>query len=287
LAVQPRDKGKPKVREDRSFISSLAHGLAVLEAVAESENDIPLTSLAKRVNLKKTNTWRLTHTLLRLGYLRQDPDTRRFSPSPRVLALGFAYFDRLDLRQIALPFLNDLSNRVREMVNLAILDGDELVFAERIKTSQVVNINLHPGSRLPLYNTAMGRALIFDMPQVWLRQYMARLRDDPRAAKYTQDGGRKLLKMLKDIQERGYAISDNERIDGVRSAACPIRDKSSQTVAAINVLVPSTRVSLIELRERLVPEVVETAARISTALGFRGKSAGQGGSTYRIARTGT
>lgn len=280
-----KDKDKAKLREDRSFISSLAHGLAVLEAVAECENDIPLTSLAKRVNLKKTNTWRLTHTLLCLGYLRQNPDTRRFSPSPRVLALGYAYFDRLDLRQIASPFLIDLSNRVREMANLAILDGDELVFADRIKTSQIVNINLHPGSRLPLYNTAMGRALIFEMPTVWLRQYMGRLRDDPRATKYVQDGGRKLLKMLKDVQERGYAISDNERVDGVRSAACPIRDKSSQVVAAINILVPSTRVSLIELRERLVPEITETAARISTALGFRGRHTGQNGSNYRIART--
>jgi IclR family pca regulon transcriptional regulator len=221
--------------------------------------------------VKKTNTWRLAHTLVRLGYLRQDANTRRFSPSPRVLALGYAYFDRLDLRQLAGPFLQHLSSRMKEMVNLAILDGDELVFIDRIKSSQIININLHPGSRLTLYNTALGRALICDMKQVWLRQYMSRLDEDPNALTYIQDGGKRLLKMLNDIRRRGYALSNNERIEGLRSVASPIRDRTSKIVAAINILVPSTRVTMSELRQTFAPEVVETAAKISAALGFRGR----------------
>src|SRR6266446_2622709 len=109
MKIQVSDRRHPPRSEDRAFISSLSHGLTVLEAVAQSENDIALTTLAKRVGLKKTNTWRLVHTLLRLGYLRQDSETRRFSPAPRVLALGYAYFDSLDLKQLAAPFLEDLS----------------------------------------------------------------------------------------------------------------------------------------------------------------------------------
>jgi IclR family pca regulon transcriptional regulator len=254
--------------------------LTVLEAVAQSENDIALTTLAKRVGLKKTNTWRLVHTLLRLGYLRQDSETRRFSPAPRVLALGYAYFDSLDLKQLAAPFLEDLSARVNELVNLAIIDHDELVFIERVKTSsQVVNVNLRPGSHLPLYNTSLGRALISEMPMPWLRQYMSRLREDPYAAKYIEDGGKKLLKTLSEIRERGYSVSDNERIAGLRSVASPIRDKSSEIVAAVNILVPSTRMSLAELKRNLAPEVIETAAKISAVLGHRGKRTASNGNT--------
>jgi IclR family pca regulon transcriptional regulator len=267
--MQTHNRDKSRRSQDRSFINSLSHGLAVLEAVAESESDIPLASLAKRVCLKKTNTWRLAHTLVSLGYLRQDAGTRRFSPSPRVLALGYAYFDRLDLRQLAAPFLQDLSARVREMVNLAILDADDLVFVDRIKSSQIVNVNLHPGSRLTLYNTALGRVLISEMPQVWLRQYISRLDGDPKAVKYIQSKGKKLLKMLSDIRERGYGLSDNERIEGLRSVASPIRDKTSKVVAAINILVPATRVSALQLRQTYVSELMETATKISAALGFR------------------
>ena len=278
--MQTPGRGKAPRSKDRTFISSLSHGLSVLEAVAQSENDIALAALAKRVSLKKTNTWRLAHTLVRLGYLRQDPETRRFSPSPRVLALGYAYFDSLDLKQLAEPFLRDLLARVNELVNLAITDGDELVFVDRMKTSsQVVNVNLRPGSHLPLYNTSLGRALISEMPLPWLRQYMSRLRGDPMANKYIQGGGKRLLKMLSDVRERGYSVSDNERVAGLRSVASPIRDKTSEIVAAVNILVPSTRMSLTELRQNLAPKVVETAAKISAVLGYRGKRSTSNGRT--------
>jgi IclR family transcriptional regulator, pca regulon regulatory protein len=261
----------PKVKRtaDRTSIASLAHGLSVLEAVARSEKEIPLRVVANRVHLTKTTTWRLAHTLVRLGYLRQNPETRCFTPSPRVLSLGYAYFDRLDLRQLAAPFLQELSARLNEMVNLAIIDGDELVFVDRIKTSQIISINLHIGSRLTLHNTALGRVLISEMPLVWLRQYMSRLADDPGAMKYIKGGGAKLLQMLDQVRERGYELSDNERVVGVRSVACPIRDQTRRIIAALNILVPSSRATMVELRRTLAPQALETSGKISEVLGFR------------------
>lgn len=267
--------GEPKLQKAKhdgqrgSFISSLWHGLAVLEAMADGNGDVPLAALASSVQLNKTTTWRLAHTLVRLGYLRQDEKTRRFRLAPRVLALGHAYFETLDLRELANPFLRDLSARVNEMVNLAILDGDELVFIDRIRTSQIVNINLHPGSHLSLYNTALGRALISEMPMAWLRQYMLHLDADPKATRYAQDGGKKLLLLLKEVREKGYSLSDNERVEGLRAVAAPIRDRSGKIVAALNILVPSVRVTAAELRQVLVPAAMETAGEISAALGFK------------------
>jgi IclR family pca regulon transcriptional regulator len=241
----------------------------VLEAAAENCDDVPLTKLAAKVGLNKTTTWRLAHTLVSLGYLRQDEKTRRFRVAPRVIALGYAYFEGLDLKELANPFLKELSIRVNEMVNLAILDGYELVFIERIRTSQIVNINLQPGSHLPLYNTSLGRVLISEMPQAWLRQYTSYLRADPRAAKYIQDGNRKLFSLLKEVRSRGFALSDNERVEGLRAVTTPIRNKSGKIVAALNILVPSARVTMPALRQSYVPAALETAAQISAALGFK------------------
>jgi IclR family transcriptional regulator, pca regulon regulatory protein len=253
----------------RNFIASLEHGLAILEALASEMGEMSLAALATHARLKKTTAWRLAHTLVRLGYLRQDKETKRFSLAPRVLSVGYAYFESLDLKQLAEPFLRDLSERLGETVNMAILDGYDLVYVERIKTSQLVNINLHVGSRLPLYNTSLGRALAAEMSADWLRQYIDSLLTVAAAKQFVRNGGEKLLEILRETRERGYALNDQDLALGLRSIASPIRDKSRKAVAAINVAVPSARVSVVDLHRIHAPELLKTSAEISAALGFR------------------
>lgn len=264
-----KDDQKPPPSISRNFIASLSRGLSILEAVAECEEDVPLAALSKRVGLKKTSTWRLTHTLVQLGYLRQNPETRCFRLSPRVLAFGYAYFDGLDLKTLSTPFLNDLSRRLNETVNLAVLDGDQLVYIERIKTSQIITINLHVGSRLPVYNTSLGRALISEMPEAWLQGYIERLAKVPEAHEYARKSGEKLLDLLRETRQRGYALSDEEYVVGLRSVSSPIREKKAKIVGAVNIAVPSSRVTVPDLRRTFVPELLDTAHKISAALGFR------------------
>lgn len=254
---------------DRNVITSLLHGLSVLEAVASHNEDISLATLATMVGLKKTSTWRLVHTLVRMGYVRQDPKTRSFRPAPRVLSLGYGYFDGLDLKQLSAPFLQDLATRCNETVNLAVLDGDELVYIERIRTTQIININLHVGSRLPLYNTSLGRALICEMPEVWLREYMGRLRIDQRAKEYLSRGKNSLLARLEEARRLKFSFNDEELVKGLQSIATPIRDSSGEIIAALGIAVPSSRATAAELRRNFVTELLATAASISAALGHR------------------
>jgi hypothetical protein len=126
-----------------------------------------LAKLAALVGLKKTSAWRLVRTLVQLGYIRQDPVTKPFRPAPRVLALGYSYLEGLDLKQVAAPFLRELSARVQETVNMSVLDGHELIYIDRVGTAQIINVNLHVGSHLPLYNTSLGRALICEAAKTW------------------------------------------------------------------------------------------------------------------------
>lgn len=260
---------------DRSFIASLSHGLAILEAAADSNEDVSLGELAKRVGFKKTSTWRLAHTLVELGYLHQDSRTRNFRPAPRVLALGYAYFDGLDLKQLSLPFLRELSARYDETVNLAVRNGDELIYIERISTSQIVTINLHVGSRLPLYCTSLGRALISEMSDSWLQEYVQRIAADPKARKYVQGGAKRIRQVLQETRDRGYALNDEELVRGLRAVASPIRDRTSQIVAAACISVPSSRAELSDLRRVFAPDLISTAAKISLALGYHPKESGR------------
>jgi len=257
-------------RGSRQFIASLAHGLAVLEALAAEAPDMELAVLARRVQKPKPTTWRLVHTLVRLGYVRQDARTRRFALTPRILALG-ASFDGMDLQDVAAPFLRELSVRVGETVNLAVRDGDTLIYISRIKTSQVVNINLHVGSRLPLYNTSLGRALVAHMGDEWVRDYLVRLKAEPAARQYVDRRGARLLAALRATRERGYSVNDEELTAGLRSIASPIWDGSRRVAAAINISVPSARMTLRTLLGRAVPELLKTANEISAALKLRGQ----------------
>lgn len=262
---------KSTLPSHRSFIASLSHGLAILEAAADGVEDISLRELAKRVGFKKTRTWRLAHTLVELGYLHQDPRTRNFRPGPRVLALGYAYFDGLDLKQLSLPWLRELSERFNETVNLAVQNGDELIYVERISTSQIVTINLHVGSRLPLYCTSLGRALISEMPDSWLQEYFRHVENDPKARKYVRGQGKRVHQLLQETRERGYALNDEEVVKGLRAVASPIRDRTSQIVAAICISVPTSRAELSDLRRTFAPALISTAAKISLALGYSPK----------------
>jgi IclR family pca regulon transcriptional regulator len=256
-------------KRSSSFISSLFHGLAVLEAVADSSRDVPLGQLAKTVGLNKTNAWRLAHTLVKLGYLRQDEKTRRFRLAPRVTTLGYAYFQSIDLKELANPFLKDLSSRLGETVLLAILQGYELILVDVISAQQRATVELREGSHLNLYNTALGRVLISQMSHGWLHHYTAHLYRDRTASSYFQTTGNKLLVQLKQIRDCGYALSDRGPIEGLRAAAAPIRNRSGNVVAALNILVPSVRATVSALQQTFIPATLQTAAQISAALGFK------------------
>ena len=266
MANHVPQKQKPR-RFPTSFIASLAHGLSLLEALGSTESGLPLSRLSGLVQLRKTTTWRLAHTLVYLGYVRQDSQTRCFSLGPRVLALGYGYFKSLDMKQLASSFLRDLSLHTGETVNMAVLDGDSLVYIERIKTTQIINISLHIGSRLPLYNTSMGRVLISEKPAKWLREYIKRLDKDSVVPKHLK--GNCLLRILAETRRKGYALNDEDLAVGLRSIAAPVRGESGEIVAAVNIAVPSARLSASQLERTFAPALLKATAGISRALGYQ------------------
>ena len=257
----------PKIARSE-LVNSLARGLAVLEVFANAgSRELSLTEISRRTSLSKTTAFRLVRTLVHLGYMKQNQESERYFLAARVLGLGYSVLEGMDLRELAYPSLKELSRKCGETVNMAVLDGRELVYVERIKTQQIVNINLHIGSRLPLYNTSMGRALIAHQPQEWLRDYVRQL--PPEAAEYAAKGGKKLIETLRDVLKKNYATNNEDLARGLRSVATQIRNRKGEVVAAINIAVPSGRVSRDELETKYAPQLLDTAREISVALGYR------------------
>lgn len=154
-------------------------------------------------------------------------------------------------------------------MNLAVLDGWKLIYIERIKTQQIVNINLHVGSRLELYNTALGRVLAAFQDKNWLSQYLKYIEKFPKAEAYWKDNGKKLFDILEEVRKKDYALNNEELTPGLRSVASPIRNRKGEVVAAANIAVSSSLYSLLKLKRELILPLQKTTQTISKALGYQ------------------
>ena len=151
--------------DSRYYIEALGRGLRILEAFSEQSPSLSLTEIASTVGLDKSTVFRSVYTLESLGYLERDPETKRYRPGLKVLRLGFAVLNNLEMAQIAQPYLKALSGKCGETTNMTIRDGKEIVYVVRNKTQQVVSVNLQLGSRLPVYCTALGKTQLMDLYQ--------------------------------------------------------------------------------------------------------------------------
>jgi IclR family pca regulon transcriptional regulator len=259
------------MKGSRNFIESLSRGLSILFVLSESSSPLNLTELSQKLHLSKSTLQRQIFTLHQLGYLERDEGTKRYRLGRKVFTFGFNVVRSMDLRKIAHPFLEAASKEIGETVNLAILDGVEIVYVERIKTEQILNINLQVGSRLPTYCTSMGKAILAFMQKGRVKEIMKEVNLVPLTPN-TISRKSDLKKELQKIRENGFAINNEELVIGLRSVAAPVRNYRGEVIGAVNIAVPSSRVSLKVLEFEMAKKVMETADKISQTLGYRTQS---------------
>jgi PcaR/PcaU/PobR family beta-ketoadipate pathway transcriptional regulator len=256
------------MKEDSQFVEAIARGLKVLSALTESESELTLTQLSQRLGSSKSTMQRLTYTLQRLGYLDRNPETKKFRFGPKALTFAFSVIRGFDLRKAARPYLERVSREIGETVNLAILDGPEIVYVERIKTEQILNINLHVGSRLPAYCTSMGKAMLAFLPENQLENILGET-EFQKQTPSTVVSKETLRQELALVRKRGFATNNEELSLGLRSVSAPIRNFTGEVVAAVNISVPSIRISKDVLETTFAQKVVETTNAISRVLGYQ------------------
>jgi IclR family pca regulon transcriptional regulator len=255
---------------DGTYSQSLERGLAILSSFKSARPLLGVSELAREIGLSRSTAHRYVATLAALGYLDQDELTRRYRLGPRVLDLGFSAINSMELRELSVPHLQRLSDETGHTVNMAILDGSDIVYVERVRSSRQgqreIDLNLHVGSRLPAYCTSMGKVLL------------AFLSDEDREAalegvELTQRGPNTLTKRsallaeLEQVRRAGLAVNNEELSFGLRSIAAPVRRQSGEVAAAINLAVHRSWVSIEDLVERFGPALKRTAADISARSG--------------------
>lgn len=249
---------------DPDFMTSLARGLAVVQAFQERKRHLTIAQISHRTEIPRAAVRRCLHTLIKLGYATTDG--RTYSLLPKVLTLGHAYLSSTPLAVSAQPYLDRMSEQLHEACNMATLEGDDILYIARSATTQrLISVDLSVGGRLPAYCTSMGRILLSAMDDATLQDYLAHVDLQPKTSKTLTDR-EQLAQCLQQVRQQGWCIVDQELEQGLRSIAVPVYDASGQVLAALNVSTHAGRVSRSELEQRFLPIMLSASRDLSTQL---------------------
>jgi len=265
-----------KPAQNSDFVQSLERGLAVIRAFDAEHRELALSEVARLTGLTRAAARRFLLTLVKLGYVNLSQG--RFSLRPRVLELGYAYLSSLTLPEVALPHMEQLVAKVNESCSISVLDDIDVVYVARVPTRRIMSITLAVGTRLPAFVTSMGRVLLAGLPDEELEERLARIEVTQLTSRTVTDKDA-LRVILAGVRRQGYAATDQELEEGLRSLAVPLRSSSGAVTAALNVSVHASRASMAALRREFLPLARRTAAAIEEDL--RGTSDRHAGSFAR------
>jgi len=248
---------------DPSFMTSLARGLAVIRAFADSRRSLTIAQISQKTGIPRAAVRRCLHTLSQLGYA--DADVNNFSLRPKILTLGYSYLSSTPLTVSSQPYLNNISRTLGESCSLAVLDDSEVLYVARSAASRVMSVALNTGSRLPAYCTSLGRAMLAHLPEDQLKAYFGKVKLRAMTDK-TVVSQKRLREILAGVRDDGYALIDEELEVGLRSIAVPVRGAGGNVVAALNVGVQATRVSRRQMEEQFLPVLKRGAEELSILL---------------------
>jgi DNA-binding IclR family transcriptional regulator len=246
----------------------LQRGLRILEVFSGKQPRLRLQDVVESSALPKSTASRILKTLVSLNYLQFDNDSKKYFLGPKVLHLGHRYLSGLDVRRVALPYLEELSRLTDQNVNLGILDASKVLYIESIKRRRIINAEFRIGMRLKSWQTSVGRSILAFLDEDKLEALLKEFLTDPKAREYIGSKGERLIENLEDVRRKGYALDDEQFVQGLRTAGAPIFGGKGQPIGGISVLVLAQVVSRDELVDHFVPLLLDTSREISSVFGF-------------------
>jgi IclR family KDG regulon transcriptional repressor len=247
-------------------MKSLLKAIDTIDAVAEAGN-VGIRELSSITGFPPSTIHRIVATLVQKQYFQQDPVTKQYSLSFRFLELGSRVQQKIHLTSIARPHIERLMVETRESVNLAVRDGDNMVYLDIAQSNHsMLRLFTRPGARVPLYATGVGKLFLSKMDESELEAYLERSNLTP-FTPYTLVEKDKIIKDLERVRRQGYSVNNEEMEEGVRCVAALIFDHQGKPAASVSITGAAMRVTpdRIKLFGNLVNHC---ALAISRQLGY-------------------
>jgi IclR family pca regulon transcriptional regulator len=233
----------------RETMGGLSKGLAVIRAFSSGHAALTLSDIARSADIPAATARRCLLTLEELGYVTRNG--RNFLLRPKVLELGAAYLESMNIEHVTRTHLEELAGNTSDSAALCVLDGVEIVYVARASVRTLVRLEAHVGSRFPAHATSTGRVLLAGVSAQRLQHYFRTARLESLTERTVTDPIR-LAQLIDSAGRRGYSAVEDELAYGVIALAVPVFDQEGRVVAALNTSSHSRRISKAKLvRERL------------------------------------
>jgi DNA-binding IclR family transcriptional regulator len=244
------------------MLSSVANALRVLEHLVDA-GEAGVSEVARSLRLTVGTAHRLIAALVEAGFAEQNPANRRYRPGPKIVSLARKMNSGVDFIALAHSQLERLGAAAGETVNLGVLRDEQVVYIDRVTTDQPLTVSVRIGSRVPAFNTGLGKVLLAFGPDERRKDYEKRLKKIAAAEGRTVDAKR-FASTLDTVKRKGYADDDGEFDPDIACVAAPITDPSGRAIAAVSVSGLRTRVR--DRRDELTGMVRLAAKEISDLL---------------------
>jgi DNA-binding IclR family transcriptional regulator len=267
--VQPPQADIDDDADDRQRVGvqSLGRAFGILEEVARHRDGIGLAELSKLVGLHNSTTFHLAKTMVSLGYLRQEKDSKRYRIGRPLFALAASALDEIEMVNVATPVLEDLSRETSESAHFAVRMGDAVVVIARTSGPGAFQLTDRVGVVRPAHCTALGKIILASLRPEQLKRFLERVDLKPSTEKSITDIPA-LMKEIAEIKHSGIAFDDAEFNPEVRCIAVPVMDFTGQTVGALGISGPIWRLSIQALQNH-AKTIRAAANRLSAEFGAK------------------
>jgi IclR family transcriptional regulator, pca regulon regulatory protein len=257
--MPPRKTMPPR----REAMGGLAKGLAVIRAFSREHAALSLSQVARSAKIPAATARRCLLTLEELGYVTRSG--RDFLLRPKVLELGAAYLESMNIEQLTKNHLEVMARNTSDSAALCVLDGEEIVYVARTSVRTLLRLEAHVGSRFPAHATSTGRVLLAGVSGERLQRYFENANLEA-LTEHTVTDPAKLRALIEECRRGGYSAVEDELAFGVISLAVPVFDQKGRVVAALNSSSHSRRTTKTKLiRERLAM-LQQVSRQISSGL---------------------
>lgn len=254
-----------KKNTEKNKVKVIERTIKIINLLENTSKGIGLTEISKRTNINKTTCYRILQTLMSDNIVEYGETNGSYRLGLRLLELGNSVLKRMDVREIALPYLNELTAITKQTSYLCVLHQDKALCVERVEGSHLQILMLKVGDIWPLYVGAAPRAMLAYLDDVKIEEIISNATDEH--TKLSEKKHNNYWQLIYDIREKGYSVSYEDVIPNVSSIGAPIFDHRGKVIAAISVSSTAPG-SLYEKEKKISSLVVGAANKISKQLGW-------------------
>jgi len=246
---------------------AVERALAMLEAAAQEPEGLSNAEISRKLEIPKSSASYILRTLEKQGYLHRDEESGKYRVGLKILSLSRGALSGIDVREVALPIMRHLMEKTNLTCHLAILDGPEAVYIEKVEPQGFIRMDTWVGRRMRVHATSVGKALVAHIPQPQLEKIISERAMEKRTAKTITTLPR-LLKELEKVRGQGYAVDDEENNIGARCVGAPIFNQQGLIEASIGLSGTINQVNA-QTMLRILEALKDAARHISMQLGYR------------------